>query len=94
MIVATYLGPHARVKVVQCADKQLQGNHTGGSRTMVGAGSVCHLAAQKLIEQGGARRSRAETRASQIADAHGNSVRLNPDGIARRARRARPLSHR
>ncbi len=54
MIVADALGvPHAQVKVVQCApDKLLQGNHTGGSRTTVGAGSVCYLAAQKLIEQG------------------------------------------
>jgi len=30
----------------------LQGNHTGGSRSAVGAGSVCHLAALKLIEEG------------------------------------------
>ena len=54
MIVADALGvPRSRVKVVQCApDTRLEGNHTGGSRTMVGAGSVCHLAAQKLIEQG------------------------------------------
>jgi carbon-monoxide dehydrogenase large subunit len=42
-----------RIKVVQCApDSKLQGNHTGGSRTAVGAGSVCHLAALKLIEEG------------------------------------------
>jgi carbon-monoxide dehydrogenase large subunit len=41
------------VKVVQCEfDSKLQGNHTGGSRTTVGAGSVCHLAAHKLIEEG------------------------------------------
>ena len=32
--------------------RKLQGNHTGGSRSTVGAGSVCHLAALKLIEQG------------------------------------------
>jgi len=45
--------PLARVKVVQCAPgTRLQGNHTGGSRTTVGAGSVCYLAAQKLIEHG------------------------------------------
>ena len=31
--------------------KDLTGNHTGGSRSLVGAGSVCKLAAQKLIEQ-------------------------------------------
>ena len=54
MIVADALGvPHDQVQVVQCApDSKLQGNHTGGSRSTVGAGSVCHLAAQKLIEQG------------------------------------------
>jgi carbon-monoxide dehydrogenase large subunit len=32
--------------------KELIGNHTGGSRSLVGAGSVCKLAAQKLIEHG------------------------------------------
>ena len=53
-IVANALGiARDKVKVVQCApDSKLQGNHTGGSRTTVGAGSVCHLAAQKLIEEG------------------------------------------
>jgi len=55
MIVADALGlPLDRVAVRQCAPEkqQLQGNHTGGSRTTVGAGSVCHLAALKLIEHG------------------------------------------
>jgi carbon-monoxide dehydrogenase large subunit len=56
MIVADALQvPLDRVMVQQCLpEKQhlLQGNHTGGSRTTVGAGSVCHLAALKLIEQG------------------------------------------
>ncbi len=55
-IVANALGvPLERVKVFQCApEKQhrLLGNHTGGSRSTVGAGSVCHLAARKLIEEG------------------------------------------
>jgi carbon-monoxide dehydrogenase large subunit len=53
-IVADALGvPHERVKVVQCAPGiALQGNHVGGSRSAVGAGSVCYLAAQKLIEEG------------------------------------------
>ena len=55
-IVADALGvPFERVHLKQCApEKQhrLQGNHTGGSRSTVGAGSVCHLAAQKLIEHG------------------------------------------
>jgi carbon-monoxide dehydrogenase large subunit len=36
-------------------DHPLFGNHTGGSRSMVGAGSACHLAAKKLIEEGKAR---------------------------------------
>jgi carbon-monoxide dehydrogenase large subunit len=58
-IVANALGvPMERVRVAQCApEKQhrLQGNHTGGSRSTVGAGSVCHLAALKLIEEGRAR---------------------------------------
>jgi carbon-monoxide dehydrogenase large subunit len=54
MIVADALGvARSQVKVVQCAyDTPLEGNHTGGSRTTVGAGSVCFLAAQKLIEHG------------------------------------------
>lgn len=55
-IVANALGiPLERVKIVQGAPEkqhQLLGNHTGGSRSTVGAGSVCHLAALKLIEQG------------------------------------------
>jgi carbon-monoxide dehydrogenase large subunit len=53
-IVADTLGvPHAQVKVVQCAPGiTLQGNHVGGSRTAVGAGGVCYLAAHKLIEEG------------------------------------------
>jgi carbon-monoxide dehydrogenase large subunit len=55
-IVADALGhPFERVRIAQCApDRQhrLQGNHTGGSRSTVGAGSVCHLAAGKLIEHG------------------------------------------
>ena len=56
MIVSDALGiPLERVKIVQGAlekQHQLLGNHTGGSRSTVGAGSVCHLAAQKLIEHG------------------------------------------
>ena len=74
MIVADALGlPHAQVKVVQCApDTRLQGNHTGGSRTTVGAGSVCYLAAQKLIEQGKALAAlELNLEPSQIAYANG-----------------------
>ena len=55
-IVANALGiPLAQVRVVQCAPgSRLEGNHTGGSRTTVGVGSVSHIASQKLIEQGNA----------------------------------------
>jgi aerobic carbon-monoxide dehydrogenase large subunit len=45
--------PLEQVKIVQCAPgTKLKGNGTGGSRSTVGAGSVCHLAAHKLIEEG------------------------------------------
>jgi carbon-monoxide dehydrogenase large subunit len=45
--------PRTQVKIVQCVPgTKLQGNGTGGSRSTVGAGSVCHLAAQKLVEEG------------------------------------------
>lgn len=54
MIVGDALGiARERIKVVQCAPgTKLVGNGTGGSRTMVGAGSACYVAAQKLIEEG------------------------------------------
>jgi carbon-monoxide dehydrogenase large subunit len=54
MIVADALGiERSRVKVVQCAPgTKLVGNGTGGSRTMVGAGSACYVAAQNLIKEG------------------------------------------
>jgi carbon-monoxide dehydrogenase large subunit len=45
--------PLEKVKIVQCAPgTKLKGNGTGGSRSTVGAGSVCYLAAQKLVEEG------------------------------------------
>ncbi len=54
IIVANALGvPPANVKLVECAPgTQLRGSATTGSRSTVGAGSACHLAAQKLIEEG------------------------------------------
>lgn len=54
MMIAKTLGiPVAKVRLRQApSDRALMGNHTGGSRTMVGAGTVCHLAALKLIEHG------------------------------------------
>lgn len=57
MIVAEALGiPVERVRIVQGdEDHPLFGNHTGGSRSTVGAGSACYLAAKKLIEAGRAR---------------------------------------
>jgi len=52
MIVADTLGiPLEQVRIRQGV-KPLFGNHTGGSRSTVGAGSACKLAALKLIEQG------------------------------------------
>ncbi len=53
-IVAHALGMALeKIKVVQCAPgSKLEGNHTGGSRTTVGVGSVSHIAAHKLIEAG------------------------------------------
>jgi carbon-monoxide dehydrogenase large subunit len=45
--------PLEKVKLAQCPPgTQLQGNGTGGSRSTVGAGSVCHIAALKLVEEG------------------------------------------
>lgn len=55
MIVAEALDvPLDQIEVRQCAPEKahLIGGHTGGSRTTVGAGSVCHLAGLKLIEEG------------------------------------------
>jgi carbon-monoxide dehydrogenase large subunit len=52
MIVADALGvPLEQVRIRQGV-KPLFGNHTGGSRSTVGAGSASKLAALKLIEQG------------------------------------------
>jgi carbon-monoxide dehydrogenase large subunit len=52
-VIAETLGvPPDRVRLVEGSpDKTITGNHTGGSRSMVGAGSVCKIAAQKLIEK-------------------------------------------
>lgn len=51
-IIGDALGiPAERIRLRQGApERVLIGNHTGGSRTMVGAGTVGHLAAKKLIE--------------------------------------------
>ena len=54
MMIANALGiPVDRVRLQQApTGKEMIGNHSGGSRTMVGAGTVCHIAALKLIEHG------------------------------------------
>jgi carbon-monoxide dehydrogenase large subunit len=73
-IVADALGiERDRVKIIQCEyDTKLQGNHTGGSRSTVGAGSVCHLAALKLIEEGKALAAlELHVEPSQVTYAHG-----------------------
>jgi len=51
-IIGDGLGiPAERIKLRQgIAEQGLIGNHTGGSRTIVGAGTVCSIAAKKLIE--------------------------------------------
>jgi carbon-monoxide dehydrogenase large subunit len=52
-VVADTLGlPHEAVTLRECdSAHDLVGNHTGGSRSMAGVGSVCKVAADKLIEQ-------------------------------------------
>ena len=52
-VVADTLGlPHDVVTLRECdPGHDLIGNHTGGSRSMAGVGSVCKVAADKLIEQ-------------------------------------------
>jgi len=54
MVVADALGiPVERVTVRESVvERPLFGNHTGGSRSLVGAGSVCRIAALKAIDQG------------------------------------------
>jgi carbon-monoxide dehydrogenase large subunit len=52
MMVAKALEiPVERVKISEgVPGRTIIGNHSGGSRSMVGAGTVCHLAAQKLVQ--------------------------------------------
>ena len=54
MMVAKALDiPTERVQIRQgVAGKTITGNHTGGSRSMVGAGTVCHIAGEKLVQHG------------------------------------------
>ncbi len=74
MIVADALAiPLTQVQVVQCSPRiKLLGSHTGGSRSMVGAGGLCHVVALKLIEQGKSLAAlELKLEPSQIAYAHG-----------------------
>lgn len=74
IIVANALGvPPEQVKVVECAPgTQLRGSASTGSRSTVGAGSACHLAAHKLIEEGKALAALdLHLEPSQIDYAHG-----------------------
>jgi carbon-monoxide dehydrogenase large subunit len=52
MMVARALEiPVERVKIREgVPGRTIIGNHTGGSRSMVGAGTVCHMAGQKLVQ--------------------------------------------
>lgn len=52
-IVAATLGIAAEAVTLRESvhGKNITGNHTGGSRSLVGAGSICKVAALKLIEQ-------------------------------------------
>ena len=52
-VVADTLGiAHEQVTLRECDPAhELVGNHTGGSRSMAGVGSVCKIAADKMIEQ-------------------------------------------
>jgi carbon-monoxide dehydrogenase large subunit len=54
MMVAKALQiPAERVHVREGVDgRTIVGNHTGGSRSMVGAGTVCYIAAEKLVQNG------------------------------------------
>lgn len=74
MVVAEALGvPAERIEVRQGDENHpLIGNHTGGSRSMVGAGSACHLAAVKLMEAGRAEAAlELGTEPSQVVYANG-----------------------
>ena len=75
--------PLDRIKIVQCAPgTKLKGNGTGGSRSTVGAGSVCHIAAQKLIEEGKALAAlELQVEPSQVDYAHGQFKSNDSDRV-------------
>ncbi len=77
--------PIEKVKIVQCVPgTKLQGNGTGGSRSTVGAGSVCHIAAKKLVEEG--KRLAAlelHVEPSQVDYGHGEFRTNASDGVVK-----------
>ena len=79
--------PLEKVKIVQCAPgTKLKGNGTGGSRSTVGAGSVCYLAAQKLIEEGKALAAlELHLEPSQVAYANGEFTSNLSDRVVKLA---------
>jgi len=89
--------PLERVKIVQCTPgTKLKGNGTGGSRSTVGAGSVCHLAALKLVEEGKALAGlELQVEPSQVEYANGEFRSTASDRVVKLAdlAKARPLTY-
>lgn len=83
--------PLEKVKIVQCEPgTTLKGNGTGGSRSTVGAGSVCHIAALKLIEEGKALAAlELQVEPSQVSYANGEFKSDLSDRIVKLADLAR-----
>ena len=74
MIVADALGiPMEQITIAQCAPRtKLKGAHTGGSHSAAGAGSLCYLAARKLIAEGRERAAlELRVKPAQVSYAHG-----------------------
>jgi aerobic carbon-monoxide dehydrogenase large subunit len=79
--------PLEKVKLAQCPPgTKLKGNGTGGSRSTVGAGSVCHLAALKLVEEGKALAAlELGVEPSQVAYANGEFKSNESDRVVKLA---------
>ena len=79
--------PLEKVKLAQCPPgTKLKGNGTGGSRSTVGAGSVCHLAALKLVEEGKALAAlELGVEPSQVAYANGEFTSDASDRVVKLA---------
>ena len=88
--------PLEKVKLAQCPPgTKLKGNGTGGSRSTVGAGSVCHLAALKLVEEGKALAAlELGVEPSQVAYADGEFTSNASDRVVKLAdlAKAKPLT--